>query len=534
MMKKGFLITCIYFMNLLIVFGQSGLPDPSFGGGTGYVITNFGQNYNRALSMAVYLDGKVISAGSTQDLAGDDFGADFAIAKYNEDGSPASDFGVNGLVMTDINNESSDVAEDIAILDDGKIMVAGRSHAGTAYEDYHFAIVRYNHDGTLDTSFGTQGKVLYPYETMGDYAYPVKMAIQQDGKIVVTGTCYSVSGFDLFMTVRFQANGQVDSTFGFDGKVITSLGEFCDGQPYSIKIQSDGKILVGGLIHGSLNYPTGVDFALVRYNADGSPDASFGSYGIVITPITEGDGYEWIEDIAIQPDGGIVAAGNTDVLSSSGNLHRVALVRYHPDGTLDNSFGTSGIVLNDFGSSEPYVTGVTLTSYNDIIIGGHLLSQNGNYDFLVAKYSATGSPVQGFGVNGMTTTHINLLNAAMDVQFHGSGKIIMAGLTGDETHHDFAVLRYLDGVHPGKQDLFRDNPVEIFPNPVSEFVSIKVLDKDIFTVSIMNMTGKEVFRSVLVPNINRFNLENLIPGVYVMIFRKNDEAVFCKNLIIKQ
>jgi uncharacterized delta-60 repeat protein len=368
---------------------------------------------------------------------------------------------------------------------------------------------------------------------MGDYSYPVKMAIQQDGKILVTGTCFVTPGLDLFMTVRFTASGQVDSTFGSYGKVITSLGGFSDGQPYVIKIQTDGKILVGGLIHGDFSYPTGVDFALVRYHADGSPDSSFGMNGIVTTAVTEGDGYEWIEDIAVQPDGRIVAIGNTDVLTPSGNLHRVALVRYHPDGALDNSFGTSGIVLSDFGSSEPYVTGVALTSSNDVIIGGHLLNQNGDYDFLVAKFSATGYPVPEFGVNGMTTTHIHLLNAGMDVQFHGSGKIIMAGMTGDETHHDFAVLRYLDGVHPGKQELMRDDPVEIFPNPVSESVNIKVLDDNFHSMSILNITGEEVFRAGLVPNINRFNLEHLTSGVYVLIFRKKDETVFCKNLIIR-
>jgi len=530
-MKKVLLMIIACCLPAIFIYAQNGLLDPAFGA-NGYVIADFGQNFNRAISVALYNDGKVVAAGSVQNLDGDDFGADFAIAKYNEDGSTAADFGTNGMVITDMNNQSSDIAMDVVIQDDGKIVVAGRSHAGSAYENYHFAIVRYNPDGSLDQSFGSQGKVLYPYESNGDYSYKISMAIQADGKIVVTGTCYQ-SNFNVFLTVRFTTAGQIDSTFGINGKVITSFGRYFDGNPNAILVQSNGKILVGGLVHGSISYPTGVDFALVRYEPNGTPDNSFGVNGIVLTPAVDGSGYDWIEDLAVLSDGKIIAVGNTEVFENGNSLYRVAIVRYLSDGTLDNSFGISGKVLTDFGSLSAYVTGVAVTGFNDIFVGGNWQNQNGEYDFLLAKFTALGAPFPGFGENGMTITDINMLESGMDVKFQSSGKIVAAGLTGDTVHHDFVVLRYLDGIHPGNDELIQDNQIEIFPNPVVDILSVRSAEQENINLKIMDIRGKQLLFSPLPTSDHRIDVSNLPAGIYFLILEKNNEMIFHKKLIKK-
>jgi uncharacterized delta-60 repeat protein len=121
-------------------------------------------------------------------------------------------------------------------------------------------------------------------QCVDDYSDEVSMALQTDGKIVVAGSTVNL-GHDNFITVRFLPDGSIDPSFGSNGKVITSLGESFDGNPNSIAVQSDGKILVGGVGVGPMNYTTWADFALVRFMPDGSPDPSFGINGIVLIPL---------------------------------------------------------------------------------------------------------------------------------------------------------------------------------------------------------------------------------------------------------
>jgi uncharacterized delta-60 repeat protein len=524
-MHKVILMIIAGCLQAVFIYAQTGELDPSFGD-NGHVITGFGNNFNRALSVAINNEGEIFAAGATQNLEGDDFAADFAIAKYNADGSLATDFGDNGLVITDINNQSSDVAMAVAIQDDGKIVVAGRSHAGTVYENYSFAIARYNPDGTLDPSFGVQGKVSYPYESYDDYSYEVSMALQPDGKIVVTGTCYQ-NIYDVFMTVRFTTAGQIDPTFGVNGKVITSLGEGFNGYPNAIAIQPDGKILVGGVVQGPISYPTGVDFALVRYEPNGNLDSSFGSNGIVITPVTEGAGYDWIDDLEVLSDGKIIAVGNSSELDE----YQVALVKYKYDGTPDNAFGTSGIVLTDFGSIYPYATGVAVNNNNDILVCGNWMNLSGEYDFILAKFSAHGIPVQEFGENGMTISNINSLDGSIDVKIQSDGKIVAAGLTGNPTHHDFVALRYLDYIVPGNAEPEQECNAEIFPNPVEDILTVRFQDYHNTNFKLMDSRGRQMLSIPLITPDQKIELGYLSAGNYYMLLEKKNEVLIIRKMM---
>ena len=196
----------------------------------------------------------------------------------------------------------------------GKIVVAGE---GVVSTNRDFALVRYNTNGSLDTSFDTDGKVTTPIGTnTSDIAYAV--AIQSDDKIVAAGRYLNGSTYDIAL-VRYNSNGSLDNTFDSDGKVTTPIGS--DDVAYAIAVQSNGKITVAGysFISGTNN-----DFALVRYNADGSLDTSFDSDGKVTTPII-GSNYERCYAILIQSNGKIVAAGETKDGTGSG----FALVKYN-------------------------------------------------------------------------------------------------------------------------------------------------------------------------------------------------------------
>lgn len=514
-----------------MVSGQNGLPDPAFGGGPGYVTTDFGNNFNMAFSVAIDNNGKIVAAGSTRTPEGDDLGADFLMARYNEDGSLSPDFGNNGLVITDINGASSDVATKVILQPDGKILVAGRTHDGATFTNYAIAVVRYQPDGTLDAGFGIQGKSVIPYDSRDDYSYDVSMALQPDGKIIVSGSTYMHSepyGHNLYMTIRLTPEGEIDPTFGGNGKVITSLGQGLSGNPGAVVVQPDGKIVVGGSVEGP--FQAFVDFAMVRYESNGALDQSFGNNGIVFTPVGEGAGIDWIEDMAALPDGKILAAGNA-ILAN--DWERGAIVRYNPDGSLDNSFGTQGIVLTDINTYKASVYGIAVKADSTIIIcGSNLDQQTGGYDLFVAKYAPDGGfPSANFGFYNTAITDVSFLDFCGAVAIQSNGNIIVAGFTGDEFHQDFIVARYLDDVVNGKPEIDHENAPEIFPNPVSDILKIRIKDAQDLSIVILNIEGKEVFSSRLGSLLNQFDLGNLRSGIYMILFKKRGEIVYSEKMI---
>ncbi len=282
-------------------------------------------------------------------------------------GSLDTSFDGDGKVTTPIGS-GDDVANAIAIQGDGKIVVAGYSSNGTNLD---FTIVRYNTDGLLDTSFGSGGKVTTDFGN-DDAAYA--MAIQGDGKIVVAG--YSSNGTNLdFTIVRYNTDGSLDTSFDGDGKVTTDIGIGSYDFANTIAIQGDGKIVVAGYSSNGSNN----DFAIVRYNTDGSLDTSFGSDGKVTTPIGSGDDEAYA--IAIQGDGKIVVAG----YSSNGSNNDFAIVRYNADGSLDTSFGTGGKVTTDFGGDDAAAYAIAIQGDGKIVVAGYSWNGSNN-DFAIARY----------------------------------------------------------------------------------------------------------------------------------------------------
>lgn len=186
---------------------------------------------------------------------------DFALARYNNDGSLDTTFGTDGKVTTDFDSiySNDDYGNSIAIQPNGKIVVGGYSNgSGTSY----FALARYNTNGSLDTTFNADGKEITNFN--GNNAYKGVVALQSDGKIII-----AVHSFDMnddFALARYTSNGSLDSTFGTDGKVTTDFGGADKGN--AIAIQSDGKILIAG---STDSVGGGYDFALARYLRDATP-----------------------------------------------------------------------------------------------------------------------------------------------------------------------------------------------------------------------------------------------------------------------
>ena len=199
------------------VHAASGSLDSTFGTG-GKIVTDFGGGYDFARAVVVQSDSRIIAAGSSG-------WGDFGLIRYNGDGTLDSDFGSRGKVSTDFGG--TDTANALAIQSDGKIVVAGQVETEEAVDtEVDFGLVRYSADGKLDPSFGVGGKVTTDFggpdeaDVTDDMASD--MAIQPDGRIVVAGTTFAKTGND-FAIARYNSDGGLDSTFGIGGKVITDL-----------------------------------------------------------------------------------------------------------------------------------------------------------------------------------------------------------------------------------------------------------------------------------------------------------------------
>jgi uncharacterized delta-60 repeat protein len=374
-------------------YDSDGSLDPTFGSG-GRVTTDFAARSDVGSAITVQPDGKILVAGAAS-LAATSF--DFALVRYNSDGSLDATFGTGGKVTTDFNG-GLDAAAAIGLQTDGKIVLAGFATAG----DPHVALVRYNSNGTLDTTFGAGGKVIT--DINGTRNFASALAIQSDGRIVAAGsTLTTPDSFTMFALVRYNGDGSLDSTFGSGGKVTTQVvaGDGEDDEIFALAIQPDGRIIAAG------QAKFGMDFGMARYLTSGSIDTSFGSNGLVTTDFN--GNIDRARGMVLQSDGKIVLAGAANL--TTGSTGDFGLARYNPSGSLDSTFGAGGKVITDFGGNVDFARGLVLQADNKIVAAGSTTSISES-DFAVARYLATsqasdvtgrvlesnGNPVEGTAV----------------------------------------------------------------------------------------------------------------------------------------
>ncbi|MBS1792525.1 MAG: carboxypeptidase regulatory-like domain-containing protein [Acidobacteria bacterium] len=321
----------------LMRFNFNGTLDPTFGTG-GLVVTSLGTSGDHVYAVAVQPDGKIVAAGDFSNNAG------IAVVRYNPNGTLDTSFDTDGKVTTVVGTGFNN-AQTVAIQPDGKIVAAGVAVVGQSV----FGIVRYNPDGSLDTSFDADGKVTTAVAgSSSDTAKRVRL--QPDGKIVVAGTSSRGAAREDFVVARYNANGALDPAFGTAGVAAVDFGSSSD-QASSFDFQSDGKIVVAGFsIFGSSTF----NFAVARLNANGTPDTTFDGDGRLTT--ANGVSINQAKDVAVQVDGKIVVAGT----GFNGLDNDLTIVRYNPDGSLDNSFaavqtsvwGAGGRSIIDAGGNE--------------------------------------------------------------------------------------------------------------------------------------------------------------------------------------
>ncbi|HJQ67658.1 MAG TPA: hypothetical protein VKA70_01715 [Blastocatellia bacterium] len=396
--------------------------DTTFGKG-GKVVTSLGAA-EAANAVEIQPDGRILAGGAFN-------GVDFALVRYMPDGELDFSFGPGGVVFTSFGGGS--VIRDIALQPDGKIVSVGDStFVGTNVD---FCLARHNANGSPDMTFGSGGKVVTDFFSDFDNAWGA--AIQADGRIVAAGSATKPDGTRDFALARYNPDGSPDNSFGTAGKVVTDFAGSNDlGQ--AMVLQPDGKIVVAG---GAIN-----DFALARYNTNGSLDMSFGVGGKVTTDLFDSGDIAFA--IAIQSDGRLVVGGSCGPFFSTTGFE-FGLARYNTDGSIDGSFAIGGRMLTDFFGQTDTIRGIGIEPDGKIVAAGTAFRNNlsESQDAALARYNTDGTPDATFGSNGkVTTDFLSRRDEVFAVAIQPDGSIVTAGLTQTTSEVfslDFALARYL-------------------------------------------------------------------------------------------
>jgi uncharacterized delta-60 repeat protein len=352
-----------------------------------------------------------------------------------------------------------------------------------------FSYSSFAQSGTLDSSFGDSGKVISK-----DLGSCNDMAIQTDNKIVCEGMNHT-----LFQLVRYLPDGKIDSLFGNNG-IVNPIVRETFNEAFSVLIQNDGKILLSGD-----GYKNGIStIVLMRFMPDGSFDKNFATYGIADSTFGIGESFS---HIALQPDGKILLLGDY--------YPGFILIRYNPDGTLDENFGDKGKILTAFGAGT-VPTAIAIKPDGKIITAGNYGGGVGYSKFLLAQYSTEGVLDESFGNKGVITTDFgkygDLINS---IAIQADGKIIAAGVTGVRDIGDvenMAIIRYnTDGSID--KDFGLDGKTTIVFNDVNSKITDIVIEKD-EKILLGGSTYQKLYYGDLDFLVSRLNLSGLLDSSF--------------------
>jgi uncharacterized delta-60 repeat protein len=411
--------------------------DPAFGDG-GIVTTDFGGTDDYGLDATGQPDGKTIVVGKTNSTG--------LMLRYESNGDLDGTFGQQGKVLLDFGGTRF-FSECVTVQSDGKIVVAGFADQSPNQND--FAVARFHEDGSPDTGFGTGGRVAIDFGGTNDQAYDVTIQ-QVDGveKIVAAGFSTQGATSRDFAVARLNADGTLDTSFGADGKATTSFdsGAYSD-VAWGVAAETDGRIVLAGEANLSSG---GMQFAVACYNLDGTPNMAFDGDGKLTTAFGTGTRVESGQDVAFQGNK-IVVAGYSNQAGLTNRDYAVA--RYDLNGTLDTSFGGDGKVTTHMGYSYAWDFGYSMAvSADKIVVAGRAYQGPTNYDFGIVCYDYDGSLNSSFGTDGIVTTDMgyNGYDRAEAVVLHGDRMVVVGYTnTGTTSRNDIALAAYESGLGPG-------------------------------------------------------------------------------------
>jgi uncharacterized delta-60 repeat protein len=453
---------------------SAGALDPTFGNGAGYVTTSLSNGNDQGKQVLVQPSGNIVVAGITTvpvttttrhgtTTTNEDV---FGVATYNPDGSLDTAFGAGGIVKQEFTGSAGgglDAAalEPTGTAGDSKILLAGHDYAQTG-----MALMRLNANGSLDTTFGNNGQVVtYFPESSNSEELAQRIAVTSSGQILVVG---QIGASNTILLARYNPNGSLDTTFGNGGTATTVLASSASNFGIAVAgmaLQPDGKFVVVGNEHwrGTIGGATATlgQGLVLRYNANGSLDTTFGNGGVITTAVPPGSttwatygGVTVYPNAGTANDGKIVSVGHVEFYNSTGAGYTASTewlaTRYNPNGTLDTTFGNGAgyVVIENPQYTPPYqyAFAAALESDGKVILAGSVSSTTSAPAYSqVARLNGDGSLDAAFGNGGLVTTALGNMSQSRftAVAIQPDGKILAAGFADVGSQSDWSLARYL-------------------------------------------------------------------------------------------
>ena len=435
---------------------QAGELDPNFGVG-GFVIT---QDLQGGTNIAVMPDNRIVMVGGY---------SQFNVIRLMPDGTPDNTFGVAGVVSVDFGLEN-DYPYDVAVQPDGKIVVIGVIDGPSSTNDQAVGVTRLNADGTLDTTFNGNGQLVFDFaDTIN---HPNAVALQDDGKILIAGYTGASSAANDFAIARLNPDGSFDTTFDTDGKARVNVQG--DDRARAMAIAPDGKIVVGGM-----SYPIGVNncgFAAIRLLPDGSLDNTFSTDGRALAKI--GSGNDSVFDLVVQPDGKVVLVADSSLSSQD-----IGVVRFDAAGSLDTTFSGDGKFSTFYGptNSTDYINAVALQPDGKILVAGSYYTTPERNMGLI-RLTANGELDTTFSDDGKANYVVPGDNgvSVYDMDLQSTGQILISGYAAN----DFMLARIFSGNEElGLSEAITSSAL-FYPNPAKGqlFVADNIQTLSIYTI----------------------------------------------------
>jgi uncharacterized delta-60 repeat protein len=435
----------------------NGTPDTTFDG-DGHRIVSLGTTSNcpddSFRNVTIQSDGRIVAVGSantTMDSA-TNAKANISVARFNSDGSFDNNFSADGRLATSIASTTgflSDVADDVVVLADGKIVVGASTDQGgpgpipgTYISENDFAALRYNADGSLDSSFSGDGIGIYDFSENDTFD---AMIVDSSGRPVLAGYSFVVGQFadPLVAVARVATNGALDTTFNststLPGTFFKTLQGGSVDQGAAVVRQGVGLNADKLVVIGSTDTGSQTDVGLVRYGTTGALDTSFSADGKATAD--DGGRNDAPSAAAVQSDDKVVVVGSSYGTSGA---PRATVMRFNANSELDTTFDGDGIATLTVGTNANQWDAVALAADGDILVGGTVSDSAGDWDLFVGRYNSNGSPDTGFNSTGRVRLSLGgNVDQVHAIALQPDGKILVAGSTFINTSaQHFAVVRF--------------------------------------------------------------------------------------------
>lgn len=507
MMIRSISTTILLIASTSLFAQTAGSLDPTFGTG-GKVLTPISGGDAKAYGIAIQTDGKIVVTGYSTDVT---TGKNFATLRYNSDGSLDTSFGNNGMAINDLQTGSDDIAYSVAIQTDGKIVVGGSSDNGF---DKNAAIIRYKTDGTVDSTFGTNGMVLTDFDSNQQDEIKVVKIHAATGNIIVGGSSVISSSLAKPVIARYLSNGTIDSTFNSTGIRLLWIATNDNNRSFSLEdleVVSTGKISATGW-RKNVSTSISSEYWACRVLSNGAMDNTFSTDGVVSYADAGGSSYG--HSLLLNSNQDLILAGTRSYLGD--NTYRY--LKINQNGTIPATstfFNITGGIDIAYAIKE---------EMNGKYVMAGSTGTSTSRAFTILRMSNTAVLDNTFNGTGIVNTVFgsNQMNECFDVAIQTDNKIVAIGYSGT----DIALARYLGNDIATGITESKSSSISIYPNPVNDVLMIDMSAAELNSdYQLIDVTGKIWMQGRINSSFSSIDVKHLRSGIYFLRIGKQTKKI---------